>query len=245
MKSSELTQLTTAFTAVHTGIKGDALALKIKMFFAGLLVNELTEWHRDNIGETRGGDHALTASPLQAWLEQQLQITRSTAHRYRSFWRSISESTLHANAVKALNAWWIEHKPTLVLPEPTKAKGKTKASEEITTTQQARNLTLQATSTMLADDLQSLLAEADDLDLHTLFEKPIKDVTPEQIEKLQDQQKDEQLELALKFWGPQSPLQKRLAKKEYLHLPKPELEALATTLEEALHDLKDTLKSKR
>jgi hypothetical protein len=245
----ELTQLTTAFQVIHTGIKGDALALKLKMFFGGLLVNELTEWHRENIGETRGRPGAEEINPtvgfisVQAWLEEQIGVTRSTAHRYRSFWRSISESTVHAGAVKALNAWWLEHKPALALPAPEKGKAKKDALATTATAQQMLNM--QSCSNLLAEDLQSLLEEADELGLHELFEKPTKDVTPEVIEKLEEGQKDKQLELALQFWGPQGQIIKRLNRKDYLHLPKREKEALVSTLEEALEELKDTLRARR
>jgi hypothetical protein len=241
----ELTQLTTAFNAVHTGIKGDALALKIKMYFAGLIVNELMDWHRENIGETRGGDQTGSKSGtapllLKPWLEEQLGVTSRTYYRYRAFWLSMANTTLHSGAVKALNAWWLEHKPALSLPA---TKGKSNA---ITTAEQARQLiNVQAASTALATDLQGLLEEADELGLHELFETPAKDVTPEVIDKLVEGQKDKQLELALQFWGPQGQIIKRLNRKDYLHLPKREKEALVTTLEEALEELKDTLRARR
>jgi hypothetical protein len=48
----------------------------------------------------------------------------------------MANTTLHSGAVKALNAWWLEHKPALSLP-PTKGK-----SNAITTAEQARDMNL-------------------------------------------------------------------------------------------------------
>jgi hypothetical protein len=236
----ELTTLTTAFHAIHNGIKGDALALKIKMYFAGLLVNELTAWHRENIGETRGGDQTESKSNtmlllLKPWLEEQLGVTYMTCRRYQNFFLSIAETTHHTTAVEALNEWWAQHKPTLALP----ATGSTKKAA----TSQA--LTLQVNCNLIASDMQALLEEADTLGLHELFERPAKDVTPEEVTKHEDKSKDRQLELALSYWGPQGQVIKAINRKAYLHLPKPEREALANTLEEALEELKDTLRARR
>lgn len=262
MNNTELTartnQITATFQAVHNGIKGDALAMKLKMFFAGLLVNELKEIHFETYGETRGGDQKSEDAKSKGkavsvligpWLEQHLGVTARTCRNYHTFWQSITQSTLHAGAVQALNKWWIEHRPSIaVLSGPTEkpGKGKGKAKEDTLahTPSQSAFISLHA-SGIVAKDLEGLLEEADALGLHELFERPAKDVTPQQIEQLEEGQKDKQLELALQFWGPQSPLQKRLAKKEYLHLPAQEREALATTLKEALHDLEDTLKTSK
>lgn len=246
-------QIATAFHAVHTGIKGDALAMKLKMFFAGLLVNELKEIHFETFGETRGRPSeeekgkAVSTISVNGFLESHLHVTARTCRNYHAFWQSVTQSTLHAGAVQALNKWWVEHRPSIAaLSGPTEkpGKGKAKADSLTDTTTQSAFISLRGGS-IVAKDLEALLEEADTLGLHELFERPTKDVTPDVVEKLEEKQKDKQLELALQFWGPQSPLQKRLMKKEYLHLPPQIREALATTLEEALHEIKDTLRAKR
>jgi hypothetical protein len=210
------------------------------MYFAGLLVHELTEWHRENIGETRGGDHTESKSNtmlllLKPWLEEQLGVTYMTCRRYQNFFLTIAETTHHTSAVKALNTWWEEHKPTLALP----ATGTTKKAA----TSQA--LTLQVNCNLIASDMQALLEEADTLGLHELFERPAKDVTPEVIKQTKSKSDERQLHLALQFWGPQGEAIRRLARKDYLHLPDPEREALVTTLEETIEELKETLRARR
>lgn len=230
--------LINTFNALQTGIKADALAMKLKMFYAGLLVNELTEHFRLEHGETRGGDQTkgktdtdvrFAETTLEGFLENALGVTARTCRRYLGFWENCTTSTKHEKAVKALNLAWTNHLQTLQLEAPKKA-GKGKASQPLA-------LALHEPSKSFAADVQELLNEADDLGLHELFEVPIKDVTPDDLED-PPEPPDNKNKL-IKFWI--TDFGRRLTRKEYLRLPKPQREALAADWEQSLHELKDSL----
>jgi len=243
-------QIIIDFQAVQCGIKGDALAMKLKMFFAGLLVNELKEIHHELHGETRGGDQKSENSKskrkdvsilIDPFLEQHLGVTARTCRNYHNFWLSIVQTTTHASTLQTLNKWWLEHRPSLRLPTaPQLGKAKDTASLAISTTSSEFASLAKAVTAANA-----LLEEADTLGLHELFERPAKDVTPEVIKQTKSKSDERQLQLALQFWGPQGEAIRRLARKDYLHLPDPEREALVTTLEETIEELKETLKARR
>ena len=243
-------EISAAFQAVQNGIKGDALSMKLKMFFAGLLVNELREIHFEMFGETRGRPSeeergkSISTISVNDWLESHLGVTARTCRNYFNLWLSITQSTLHADAVQRLNNWWTDHRPSLqTLTESVEkaGKGKPKADSKSLTPTHAAFGTLAAAG-IIAGDLTALLEEADTLGLHELFERPTKDVTPEEVTKHQDKSQDRQLELALSYWGPQGQVIKAINRKAYLHLPKAEREALANTLQEALEEINQTLR---
>lgn len=233
-------ELINTFNALQTGIKADALAMKLKMFYAGLLVNELTEHFRLEHGETRGGDQTkcktetdirFAPATLESFLEDALGVTARTCRNYRNFWENCTTSTKHDKAVKALNLAWTNHLQTLQLSAPVKTgKGKGKAAQPLA-------LSLHEPSKSFAADVQELLIEADDLGLHELFEVPAKDVTPDDSED-PPEPADNKNKL-IKFWI--TDFGRRLTRKEYLRLPKPQREALAADWEQSLHELKDSL----
>lgn len=234
--------LVSTFTNLQDGIKGDALAMKVKMFFAGLLVNELTEHFRHEHGETRGGDQSkskaeassvLNTPTLESYLEDNFNVTARTCRNYRNFWENCTVSTKHEKAVKALNLAWTNHLQTLQLEAPKKAgkgKGQGKSAQPLA-------LTLHQPSKSFAEDVQELLLEADDLGLHELFELPVKDVTPDDDDDLPEPP-DNKNKL-IKFWI--TDFGRRLTRKEYMRLPKAQRETLATDWEQALLELKESL----
>lgn len=229
------------FNTLQNGIKGDALAMKVKMFFAGLLVKELSEIFRAEVGETRGGDRKSDTSKIKGdtdvtfddtslknYLEEAFGVTYRTCNRYLNFWERTTNSDKHAQAVAALNKVWSHHVESLRLEGPKKGGKPT------------QTLALQEAGMTLAGDVQELLSEADDLGLHELFELPIKDVTPEPEEETPETAADKKQKL-IKFWC--GDLMKRLGNNEFLRLPKPQLETLTTELEEALAKAKERLKT--
>ncbi|MCF7785593.1 MAG: hypothetical protein K9N47_05690 [Prosthecobacter sp.] len=231
--------LVSTFTNLQDGIKGDALSMKIKMFFAGLLVNELTEHFRHEHGETRGrpennGAVSVIKRPtLESYLEDNFNVSARTCRRYESFWENCTVSTKHEKAVKALNLAWTNHLQTLQLEAPKKAgkgKGQGKASQPLT-------LTLHQPSKSFAEDVQELLLEADDLGLHELFEIPLKDAGSDEDDT--DPEPANNKDKLIKFWA--GDFSRRLSRREYMKLPKAQRETLATDLELALHELKDSL----
>ena len=236
-----------ALIGTFHGLKGPTeqtvLRLKIIMFFSGLIVKELTEHFRAEHGETRGGDHrsdpaqnqsgkasVLPAVTLESYLEDALGVTARTCRNHRSFWEACTTSDKHAKAVKALNGVWKKHVESLALEAPKKGKSAPAA------------LALQDTCTELANAVEGLLEEADALDLHTLFEKPVKDVTPPAEPETEEQTADRKAkaiefidQLCRKLGGTQ---------KTYLYAPKPHRERLLTELEEAASAIKQTLNPK-
>lgn len=232
--------LISTFATLQDGIKGDALAMKVKMFFAGLLVKELTDVFRSTIGETRGGGNAQgkTDTPsvlLEDYLEDCFNVTARTCRRYRDFWENCTTSTKHEKAVKALNLVWTNHLQTLQIEapkKPGKGKGKAKASQALT-------LSLHSPSKSFAEDVQELLTEADDLGLHELFEVPMKNVGPTGEDETDTSEPADNKGKLIKFWL--GDFARRLTRKEYMRLPKPQRETLATEMEQALHELKDSL----
>ena len=229
--------LINTFNALQNGIKSDALAMKLKMFYAGLLVNELTEHFRLEHGETRGrpektdSDVRNSSVTLASFLENALGVTARTCRRYQGFWETCTTSDKHEKAVKALNLAWTNHLQTLQLDAPKKAgKGKGKAAQPLA-------LALHEPSKSFAEAVQELLTEADDLGLHELFELPLKDVTPDD-DGDPPEPPDNKGKL-IKFWA--GDLSRRLTRKEYMRLPKAQRETLATDLEQVVHELKDSL----
>lgn len=240
-------ELINTFNALQTGIKSDALAMKLKMFYAGLLVNELTDHFRLEHGETRGGDQSkrkaendfrVAPLTLERFLEDALGVTARTCRNYRNFWENCTVSTKHEKAVKALNLAWTNHLQTLQLEAPKKAgkgKGQGKASQPLA-------LTLHQPSKSFAEDVQELLLEADDLGLHELFELPVKDVTPDDDDDSPEPPPPNKDKL-IKFWITE--FGRRLTRKEYMRLPKASRETLATDWEQALLELKDSLNTSK
>jgi len=233
-------ELINTFNALQTGIKSDALAMKLKMFYAGLLVNELTEHFRLEYGETRGRpektdtDVGFAPPTLETYLEDGFGVTARTCQRYRRFWESCTTSTKHETAVKALNLAWTDHLHTLQLNAPAKAgkgKGKAKAAQPLA-------LALHTPSKGFAEAVQELLSEADDLGLHELFELPLKDAGSATSEDDTPEPPNNKGKL-IKFWT--EDFARRLTRKEYMRLPKAQRETLATDLEQALHEIKDSL----
>lgn len=234
--------LINTFNSLQTGIKSDALAMKLKMFYAGLLVNELTDHFRLEHGETRGGDQSKSKAEndfrvapltLESFLEDALGVTARTCRNYRNFWENCTVSTKHEKAVKALNLAWTNHLQTLHLEAPKKAgkgKGQGKAAQPLA-------LTLHQPSKSFAEDVQELLLEADDLGLHELFEIPLKDAGSDEDDT--DPEPANNKDKLIKFWA--GDFSRRLNRREYMKLPKAQRETLATDLELALHELKDSL----
>lgn len=238
--------LIASFSALQQGIKGDALAMKVKMFFAGLLVRELSETFRAEHGETRGGDQkseaartkgdanvTFAAEHLKTHLEEALGVSYRTCCRYRRFWEDVTTSDRHAKAVAALNAVWLQHSEQHLLTAP--AKG-AKAAK-------AQALALHEAGSVLAEQVQELLTEADEFGLHELFEQPEKDVTPDATPDADDETAADRKHKLIRFWC--GDLLKRLGNNEFLRLPTPQLETLTTELEEALAKAKDRLNTKK
>lgn len=227
------------FTALQNGLKTDALAMKVKMFYLGLLVKELSEHFRAEHGETRGGDqksHDVTFDPsapgatLKDYLEDNFGVTYQTCVRHRNFWQAVTISDKHAKAVKALNTVWVKHVEALQLEAPKKGKAPAAA------------LALQERCTELAEAVEGLLDEADALELHTLFEKPTHAgpvIDAETGEEDEPDRKSKAIEaidqICRKLGG---------MKKTFLYAPKPHRERLLTELEEAADALKATLTPK-
>lgn len=237
--------LISTFTTLQDGIKGDVLAMKVKMFFAGMLVKELADNFRATVGETRGrpektdGASVLNSMTLESYLEDCFNVTARTCHRYRRFWEDCTSSDRNEKAVKALNLVWTNHLQTLQLEapkKPGKGKGKAKASQPL-------ELSLHAPSKSFAEDVQELLTEADELGLHELFEVPLKEVGPAGEDNPEPPEPPDNKGKLIKFWI--TDFGRRLTRKEYMRLPKAQRETLATDWEIALHELKDSLATSR
>ncbi len=228
------------FTGLQTGLKADALSMKVKFYFLGLIVNELTEAFRLEHGETRGGDQksqavTFAAEHLKEKLETALDVSYMTCTRYRNFWQDCTHSDKHAKAVKALNGVWTQHVESLKLEAP--KSGKSKGGK---TNKGATALALFEPGKGFAEAVQGLLEEADDLGLHMLFEKPVKDVTPEGDTEPETPQRKNKL---IAFWC--EDLARRMSRNEFLRLPKLQRQQLADEWELALTKLKDTLTPKK
>jgi len=229
------------FAALQNGLKTDALAMKVKMYYLGLLVKELSDHFRAEHGETRGGDQTgkskndtvslLPQATLETYLEDNFSVTYRTCVRHRNFWDACTQSDKHAKAVKALNSVWVKHVEALQLEAPKKGKAPAAA------------LALQERCTELAEAVEGLLEEADSLDLHTLFEKP----TPAgPVIDADTGEEDDSADRKSKAIEVIDQLCRKLGgmKKTYLYAPKPHRERLQTELEEALAEVKKTLTPK-
>lgn len=232
-----------AFKALQSSTRLDALSIKVKMFYLGLIVKELSAAFRQEYGETRGRKAASdeigdTLSPLPAMglkehLEEALGVTYRTCNRYLNFWEGVTNSDRHAKAVAALNKVWSTQVEALQLEAAPKKAGRGGKP--------AQPLALQDACMTLVGDLQGILEEADDLGLHELFEKPLKDVTPTDETEEDPETAAERKEKIRKFWL--GDFAKRLGNNEFLKLPKTDLETLVTDWEEALAKAKDRLKT--
>lgn len=233
------------FRAFHEAARGSVLALKLAKFFAGIEVQTLCDLHAEEHGNTRGqrADLAIgTGVSLcsQAdYLEQHLNVTKRTAHRYRAHFLACTQD--RPELADKLRKWWLKWKDEAT-PQLTQADPKKGKKGELTNTGGTPALQLQDVCDLAAKDVQSLLDQADDWGLHELFEAPLKDVTPptnEQLEAIQDTQK----ERLAKFWL--KDFARRAGNNEFLKLRKQDKEALLVTWEEALDKLRDSLKGKK
>lgn len=228
------------FRAFHEAARGSVISLKLAKYFAGIEVQTLADLHADTYGETRGTDNE--GPTLSQYLEDALGVTYRTAHRYRTHFLSCTQ---HAPQIAdKLTAWWTKWKDSSEAPQaieaPAKPKGKGKAALA-TTAPQPQALTLHEVCKLTADDLQSLISHADEWGLNELFEAPLKDVTPPTDPT--PKASADQIERLAKFWL--SDLSRRALNNEFLKLPKPQREALLTTLEEATDKLKHSLNGKK
>lgn len=215
--AAEVASVAAAFHIWHGYVGKGVLALKVAKYFAGLTVNQLCELHEQLHGETRGGGEE-AAVTLTAFLESHLGVTARTARRYRSWWQSISGPAEHAQLAAKLNTWWQEHQP----------KALTEGEDQNISLAQIEGST---------EDMQVLLNAPDEWGLHELFEEPLKDAGGDSEVGEMDKP-----DPALQFW--QLHFLKRIGKKDYLSLPKPIREQLATALDEVVTEIKGTLKAK-
>jgi hypothetical protein len=225
------------FAALQSGLKTDALAMKVKMYYLGLLVSELSDHFRAEHGETRGRPEkndtvsVISGPSLESYLEEHFDVSYRTCIRHRHFWEACTQSDKHAKAVKALNGVWVKHVEALQLEAPKKSKAPAAA------------LALQERCTELAEAVEGLLDEADSLELHTLFEKP----TPAgPVIDAETGDADDSADRKSKAIEVIDQLCRKLGgmKKTYLYAPKPHRERLQTELEEALAEVKKTLTPK-
>lgn len=242
------------FHLFHEAVKGNVMAMKLAKFFAGIEVTTLCDLHHEEHGETRGGDQRseeaqtktdtpLSTLKLSDFLEDALGVTDRTARRYREHFQSCTEA--HPEAAAKLRKWWQGWKNEALQLAPAaapkgKGKGKGKAKQLVTTG--AQSLALHEVCNLAAKEMQAILEQPDAWGLHELFEKPIKDVTPEEEEPPTGGDDDAKERLA-KFWL--KDVSRRLMNNELLKLRKQDREALLTTLEEATTKLKDSLQGKK
>jgi hypothetical protein len=210
------------FQIFHGITKQSATVVKLAKYYCGLEIHNLRELHHTLYGETRGGDHATAEVTLADFLETQLGVTYRTTNRYHNWFLSVATPQENAALVKKLNKWWEGEKPKLLgNGEPGKA------------------LALGASVTQA--DLEALASMADEWGLNELFEKPARDVTPAAEDDDDDGATANDKDAVIKFW--KDHFLRRLGRKDYLRLPKTVREQLATSLENVVIEIKDTLKA--
>lgn len=252
-RASEAAASVIRFQAFHGAAKGSAMALKLAKFFAGVEVQTLCDLHKEEHGETRGGDQksdtaktkrtGLSILTLADFLEDALDVTDRTARRYRQFFESVTQEKPELAA--KLRKWWLSWKEKAALelapgaaPKALgkgKGKGKGKGAQLVTTG--PATMALHEACGLAAKDVQALVEHADEFGLHELFERPLKNVTPDDEPPAPPPADKDAL---AKFWL--KDFQRRAMNNEFLKLPKQSREALLATWEEATTKLKDSLK---
>lgn len=231
------------FAFFQEGMKGSVTMLKLMKYFAGLEVGTLRDLHQEIFGETRGSGEGAEMT-LEAWLESKLEVTSRTARRYHTFFMEVAQN--HPQAAEALNGWWKENAAKALeeirqpAPEPQDAK---KAKDAATTSAALVTLpaaAMQSLCKQAAGVLQDLLGASDEDDLCSFFDKPERDITPPDEAAPVTASPDKKQKL-ISWWHD---FARRAKQNEFLRLPKRELEAVATTLEEAAQQAKEALKKK-
>jgi hypothetical protein len=231
--NEEVLACSARFKALHGLLKQTVMGTKLLKYFLGLEASRLYELHAELYGETRGGDqtgkqNGTRSVLLETFLEDSLGVTARSARKYRDFFQNITTGTEHEDTVKRLNGFWIGQRETMLsLPSSTGKKGSGGSAA----------LSLQTLGTIAEKDLQTILEQPDEWGLHELFEVPLKDVSPAEDDDTPEPP-DNKGKL-IKFWL--GDFARRLTRKEYMRLPKAQRETLATDLELALHELKDSL----
>lgn len=205
----------TRFQSLHAIAQARGIEFKLAAFFAGLEVKALADLH--GVSQGKAADHG---EPWAAFVEASLGVPYRTAHRYRRHFEDTAAA--HVEIAKRLNAHW----------QTMTAKG-TKALPENSGSSLAGKLT--------PANLQEFCENPDAWNLHELFEKPSdeKDVTPEEGASEGAKQRRKEL---LKFYAQ---AMKRVQSTEFLKLPKPQLQAFAEVMGEAVKKANAALVAKK
>lgn len=223
------------FMLLQQHLRYSAIQFKLIKYLLGLETRFLSDSYREAYGETRGRG-AGDAPTLEEFVSESLQVSSRTCRRYMAFFDLVNSQ--HPHIADKVREWWLTWKAAKpkALKAPAKQGGKAKSKGNALAAPGVKlNL---STASLSAEDLEAMLATADDLGLYELFEKPLIDVTPPQEDD--EAPSPDEVQRLLSFWERQ--FCKRALNNEFLKLPKPQREALLTTMEESAAKIRDSLK---
>jgi hypothetical protein len=241
-RESEVTQSVARFQMFQGAIRGTASMMKLARYFAGLEIQTLRDLHSDLFGETRGGDHSGAEMTLEDWLEDKLQVTARTASRHFAFFSTVAMH--HPEIAEKLNVWWTKNRAECLNDGPAKPAKPTKRKTKAKATPAALALlpapAMQSLYIEAAAVLQDLLGVEDDTDIASFFEVPMKSAGGDDASTPAAEPPSKKHKL-IQAWHD---FQRRALAKEYLRLPKDELEALQVTTREMHEQIAETLAKK-